>query len=47
LVVLFRWARERGAASLGLVGERPAAVEDSGALAEALAISYGRKSLLA
>ena len=44
---LFRWARERGAASLVLVGERPAAVEDSGALAEALAIRYGRKSLLA
>jgi len=46
-VVLFRWARERSAASRGLVGECPAAVEDPGDLSGALAIRSGRKRLLA
>ena len=46
-VVPVRLARERGAASLGLVGEQQAAVEDPGNLAEALAIRSGRKRLLA
>jgi len=39
--------RERGAASLGLIGERPPAVEDPGNLAGALALRSGRNRVLA
>ena len=46
-VVTVRRTRERGAASLGLIGECPPAVEDPGNLAGALALRSGRNRVLA
>jgi len=46
-VVPVRRTRERGAASLGLIGECPPAVEDPGNLAGALALRSGRNRVLA
>ena len=46
-VVPVRRTRERGAASIGLIGERPPAVLDPGNLTGALALRSGRNRVLA